>query len=1307
MTHEQGNAAHRPLRQMTPRRGLCALAVAAGALALLLTLPAAPAEAVDCGSAEQGTYDRDSDTFAPGTAASDIDYSMACTDDDGDSLVYLDPSDLPAGLQTGSYLVLNLSGTAPFNGSPNGSFHYVIKPSGIETSETNRDGVLVYTGDNHNLWVEVRGPVTTRGDGGMGVLVHTEGSGTATAINRGTINTHGGVDTSGQEDYDSHGLFAGSEQGSAFVTNHGYIEARGNKAEGLIAYTGASGTATATNYGTAIVRGGVHLQVNQVGTDASSIGRPTATTAVQAYSEIGDAHATNVAGGTAEAHGDGSTGVEAAVGGHRLTGGAGSAVAENFGTVTSTGSVYEVNDPNNAHHGETRAPTGVAAYSQGAGGARAVNHAGGTIESTGDGAEGISAWTGGDGTGDAMATNRGSIVTRGNRVVSEVWEWWLPAVGIGVYSDHGNATAVNDAGGTVDTHGTRAHGVYVEASEGTATARNSGNITTHNTAADPDDVFAYAAYGMWARAHIGNAEVVNESSGSVTTKGPWGFGIIAETQNDGASTSASAQAVNKGRITTEGDDADGALAIGAGGGAQSNSNVIIARNEAGATIATTGDRSDGVIAAINAGEAGTAYGSVRAENHGTIVSSGANEGDAAVRALFFTFSETVTITEAGDATVVNSGDVTTTGAGAFGLRAQTFGSGTATVNMTGGTVIASAEDDPATADVDESGVGIEASTGATGTANVTVSGNSVVRAPIAARLLGGTTSLLLNNGQLVGNVEFGDGTNTLETRGFGLIDGDVSFGTGQDTLIIDAALSELGVGGINGTVTGLEDMIKRGPGIARVHDVMFSGSSLIVEEGGLNVRGHLDLGMDGTVTVEDATRLTMEIGDVGTDPDDHGQITAGGGVTLKGDAPAVFAAYDEGLDEAEKTAAQQHLQMEGFTPFSETTPVMTPGASEVVLKTETGTGEETVGTVSNDGMAMLDQGMDLGTAPESAMGPTVPDETVPDETVPTGHVSEDGRDRNAGAIGVGAALAFVFLMFDLMPGDEEPEASGFAAVPPPTGQAGSETGTRYWAHALTDETAVAAGTAGSIRGLRMGFSTGIGDGFQLGLSGTPQVETGLGDASFEGHSYALRGGWSSELLFANVGLSRGDYTARTALSNLDGLGALGGTYGLRHEQARADVGARLELGGLRVDPSLSLYAGSLDQSAYTAASAALRSEMPALSQRYDGWKASVSFAPEDWLEAGSVRWRPELSLATARTSTDGPDDLSVRQADRAGVLSFTTPARAQELPQTVHALGTSVSIAQADDWKLRGGYLAMMADDELIHAAVARFQLRF
>ena len=248
---------------------------------------------------------------------------------------------------------------------------------------------------------------------------------------------------------------------------------------------------------------------------------------------------------------------------------------------------------------------------------------------------------------------------------------------------------------------------------------------------------------------------------------------------------------------------------------------------------------------------------------------------------------------------------------------------------------------------------------------------------------------------------------------------------------------------------------------------------------------------------------------------------------------------------------------------------------------------------------------------------------------------------------------------------------------------------------------------GSLQGLRMGVTTRFGDGYHLGLSGMPLLQTALGDDALDGRRYALEGGWSSDNLFATVGLSRGDYLAQTRFANLDGLGDLSGTFGIRHEQARADIGARLGIGGLRLEPSLSLYTGSLDQEAYTAQSAVLRSEIPALSQRYDGWKARIGLAPEEWLEAGSLRWRPELNLAAARTSTDGPDSLRVRQSDRAGVLGFSTPASVQELPQTIYALGTGASVAQGENWKLRGGYLAMTADGELIHAAVARFRLRF
>ena len=342
--------------------------------------------------------------------------------------------------------------------------------------------------------------------------------------------------------------------------------------------------------------------------------------------------------------------------------------------------------------------------------------------------------------------------------------------------------------------------------------------------------------------------------------------------------------------------------------------------------------------------------SARAENAGTIRVSGRagvwddNEPenkDAGVWAGFFYFTDE-TITDGGDATVRNSGDVTVTGAGMTGLRALTYGAGTATVEMTGGTVTASAADDPATDDADESGIGIWAGTGATGTARVTVRGGRV-RAPLAARLEGGTTRLTLADGAfLEGDVSFGAGADTLETAGY--IGGDVSFGTGEDTLLFDV---RDGVASIEGTITGIEDMIKRGTGTARVHDATFAGSSLAVERGSLNVRGHLDLGADGTVTVEDAGRLTMEIGDIAADTTDHGRVTAGGGITLKGATPGVSAAYAPALDAAQRTAAASVLRSGEVKLVSAGTRFTTSsGVAPTLQTTDDETGEaKTVGTL--------------------------------------------------------------------------------------------------------------------------------------------------------------------------------------------------------------------------------------------------------------------------------------------------------------------------------------------------------------------------
>ena len=605
------------------KKKFLAAGVAIAALALLLTLPAVPASA-DCGTTvEQGSYDPDSNTFTPGTAATDDDIRITCTesDTDGDDIITLDSIDidsitLPPGFGTGSYIVVTLNGTAPVSDSTDLSNPWVFMSSGgIQTTGSSVDGVSLYNSESNSLWVEFYGSITTTGDGARGVDVGAWNSdgGSAIAINRGTINTHGGADTSGSSDRGAYGMQASSTAGTATATNYGHIETRGNGANAVNAYTGSNHTSSAMNYGTAIARGGVHIRVIQAGDDASNVGTPETATAVQAYSDGGDARAVNMADGTVEAHGQGSRGVEASTGGYLVTGGTGTAVAENSGVVTSTGDLYEVTDSNNQYYGDIRDPAGVAAFGQSAGEARAVNHAGGKIETTGNGGRGLFAWNGNDGIGDATAINRGSVVTRGDRVITQVRGWWIEANGVraqsdrggdataensgsvetrgmsahGVYAaaDVGNATAENS--GSVDTYGKSARGIFVRSQgAGTATATNSGNVTTHNTETHPDDPFAYAATAIWAESAGGSAESVNQASGSITTKGPRGFGIFAQTQNDGSSTGTSATAVNQGRVTTEADDSDGVMASAWHGGSESNPNTVIARNEAGVSIAT-------------------------------------------------------------------------------------------------------------------------------------------------------------------------------------------------------------------------------------------------------------------------------------------------------------------------------------------------------------------------------------------------------------------------------------------------------------------------------------------------------------------------------------------------------------------------------------------------------------------------------------------------------------------------------------------------------------------------------------------------
>ena len=162
-----------------------------------------------------------------------------------------------------------------------------------------------------------------------------------------------------------------------------------------------------------------------------------------------------------------------------------------------------------------------------------------------------------------------------------------------------------------------------------------------------------------------------------------------------------AEAGNMGVIgTTGGPDGSGREAAGLQVWSMSGSAHAV--NHQGATITTAGDGSGALAAGVLVSGSGTvdAFGALRAENHGTIeTSGGVPEGLApgfgafGVSASFFKNADSTTIGNAGD--VVNTGRVTVSGAQAVGLQAITSGTGTATVTMTGGRVAATRGDDPA------------------------------------------------------------------------------------------------------------------------------------------------------------------------------------------------------------------------------------------------------------------------------------------------------------------------------------------------------------------------------------------------------------------------------------------------------------------------------------------------------------------------------------------------------------------------------------------------------------------------------------
>ena len=663
-----------------------------------------------------------------------------------------------------------------------------------------------------------------------------------------------------------------------------------------------------------------------------------------------------------------------------------------------------------------------------------------------------------------------------------------------------------------------------------------------------------------------------------------------------------------------------------------------------------------------AGTAATrAHGIAFARNDGTVVtgdtvttptdSMGAGvSASNGVAAVFFSTS-TATITDAGDVTVVNTGDVTVKRANATGLYAETFGSGTATLRMTGGSVSAEGAN----------GRGLWARTGTTGTVDATIAGGAEIAAAstagIAGKFEGGTTNVRLLDSLLDGKVEFGTGKDTFTVRD-ARVTGAIDFGTGSDTL------SAHGDTWIGGAVSNLETLTKRGSGnlVMRGNASFSSGASAEVENGGLVFTGRFNLGTTGTMRIHDAARLTAVLADTAAPP----QITAGGGITFDGDeelfvqvSPDISAAdestYLDGFDDA--TAS-------GTNPIANGTPV-TGRNGQVALRTAHGPSTVVeVGHIPLDAAATCTA---IG-CPETADPPfTYTAGTVVTSGVRLGAFTLDAPadltevavsprtldDAGAGAVGSGGSGlslgggvsmlgSALFAVFDSYTPAFAQDGTRRSEVPPAGGFLGvraREGGLDYWARSWTGDTPVlAGGTEATVRGAEMGVESPMGSGLRLGVSVAPEVSVSSAPSGagtrLDGTRYAVRGGWRGERFHAGASVSQGRWRAHSVVDNPVAGGGLGSAFGLVQNHVQAGAGARMTWGAVRVAPSLSVLSGALRHDAHTAEGAVFRAEVPAFSQRYHGWKSELEVSPT---RRKCVRG-PTRSTSDDTSRHDGPSE---------------------------------------------------------------------
>ena len=917
-------------------------------------------------------------------------------------------------------------------------------------------------------------------------------------------------------------------------------------------------------------------------------------------------------------------------------------------------------------------------------------------------------------TNDETVPDEGSVVS-----VSEV----VPADGEPLYD------VIFESRATIGSEGDGRTGLSARIDSGNNAARailnvtNSGTITTEGNNAEGLSAGAGASENKANRVYVTN-------TGTITTSGSGASGLSAYFELKAGSSSSDAlgrvEVTNSGTISVSGDGTSSKFITGLEAvyrTAQRQSESILnsgsAKIENSGEITVTGNRAKGIYALTEGRgdiDIEVSGGTIKAGNQG---SSGTEEDSAAPVPKKFgigihakadtdhpedTPPETPTDSD-GDVDVM----IVVTGSGA---SIMAYGA---------------ASDDNATSNYDESkGIAILAETGAaTGHSHVEISSGAKVSGlagteegnGYAVMFKGGKGILDINSANLVGDVMFTGQDDVLNIENTGSIEGSVDFGGGEDTMNLN--IEEDHRFQITGDVTGLTILDKKGTGYARFGgDVTFQGdSALNLEDGALVIAGKMDLG-SGEVTVHDAGKIVFEIGSGGS----TGSITADSihFDEIEADKVSVYAQLNDDLEEEGISAARtgltadthELLKVNSITSGESESPTDVDSLSIMTVKAN----DETVSVGS------IAYANGVGTA-------TFNQETVDQieklNPGPPAPVSSGDDDNNNAILGLGLVAVLVALywgdgLFGSSFADDyafyTPQSAYIASVDERSTLTLRETGNQpyqVWIRTGLQDTMQLAGVKNAgVSGTEIGLSLYRSDDFYIEASSAQDVAAQVSslNQAAQGEVYSLSSGWQNERYFAGVKLSYGDFDTDTVIGNPVVKSTLISQSEVRHTQAQFTAGTRWNTGNLMFTPSASVQAGTFDYSAHQALGAVVNAEVPSYTQDYSALRLGLKMSASDWLSfSDNVKWKPHLQFDQIHTDSDSGGDVTLRQMDRLGALSFNSGASVQSMPEVVNAVsfGTSMKTSKSSQSEWKFGYAGLEADGEYYHAAVAAYQVRF